>query len=86
MTSAYFFFIAAWGRLTRRLQVYFCYMKAKVDRCDCTRIRDISLLRVVDKVYSKVLMKRLRESTGRVVCGEGEGCRRGKGAGIKYRQ
>ena len=39
--------------------------KGKGDKCDCPSFRDISLLNVVGKVYGKVLVKRIRESSHR---------------------
>lgn len=37
--------------------------KGKEDKCDCTSFKSINLLSAVSKVYDKVLVKRIREST-----------------------
>ncbi len=53
--------------------------KGKGDKYECTSFRGISFLSVVGKVYCKVLIKRVREGTERVMCDEQGGFRRGRG-------
>ncbi len=48
--------------------VWFHCIKGKGDQYDCTRVGGISLLSVVGKMYSKVLIKRVREGSGIVIC------------------
>ena len=37
--------------------------KGKGDKCECSNSRGISLLSVVDKIFGRVLIKRVRAST-----------------------
>ena len=53
--------------------------KGKGDRRECKNYRGISLLSVVGKVYGRILVERIRETTERKVGEEQGGFRRGKG-------
>ena len=53
--------------------------KGKGDRFACSSFRGISLLSVVGKLYGKVLIRRISDSTEGVICEEQCGFRRGRG-------
>ena len=62
------------------VHVYYCIVplyKGKGDKCECSNSRGISLLRVVGRLYGRVLIKRVRAgtecATGEEQCGFRQG-------------
>ena len=53
--------------------------KGKGDVHECSNFRGISLLRVVGKVYGRLLIKRIRDKTENVIAEVQSGFRRGRG-------
>ncbi len=53
--------------------------KGKGDKYECTSFKGISLLSDVGKVYSKLMIKKVREGTEGVICDKQGDFRRGKG-------
>ena len=53
--------------------------KGRGDKCECSNSRGISLLSVVGKLYGRVLIKRVRAVTERVIREQQCGFRQGRG-------
>ncbi len=53
--------------------------KGKGYKCACIIFRGISLANGIDKVYGKLLIRRIREDTERVICDEHSGFTRKTG-------
>ena len=53
--------------------------KRKGDKCECSNSRGISLLRVIGKIYGRVLIKRVRGGTECAIGEEECGFRQGRG-------
>ena len=53
--------------------------KGKGDKCDCSNSRGISLLSVADKLFGRVLIKRVRDGTECAIREEQYGFMQGRG-------